>query len=585
MAMTNTPNLRQTILEYRKAGLSIIPTSGEKVPVVSWKQFQERIATEQEVEPWLSNFEHFGVVCGKVSGHLELIDFDNRAGRDIALIFQYWRGMLDEQAPGLFERLLIARSQSGGFHVPYRCPETKIPGNMKLAEFKTGDKILTLIETRGEGGQFLVYPSPGYRVMAGDFCSVPVVTARERAFMLGAARSFNECVEPSRVVNGPRKTRPKGTGLSPGDDFNKRGDLPALLSKHGWSPVKGNAHFEHWRRPGKETGGHSASIIEGRILFVFSSNAHPFEPGTSYSVFAVYTYLEHGGDYSKAARELAHQGYGETRACHDDGETTATIAFPASVMSGVAGDFAQLYAKHLESPPHFFYFAFLTCLGLFLADKLTLASEIAPQPRLYVLLLGESADERKSTVLNKVVDFFRHSLEGFPVCWGIGSAEGLQKRLAQGNRLLLCFDEVKQFISKCKIEGSVLLPCVNTLFESNHYENRTKTTDIYLEKVYLAMLGASTVATYENTWSSQFTDIGFGNRLFLVPGSGERRFSLPAKIPEPERNHLKQRLGQILRHVAERLEFSLTRPAWEVYDQWYLGLEKSVHIRESFMTP
>jgi hypothetical protein len=177
------------------------------------------------------------------------------------------------------------------------------------------------------------------------------------------------------------------------------------------------------------------------------------------------------------------------------------------------------------------------------------------------------------------VDFFRHSLEGFPVCWGIGSAEGLQKRLAQGNRLLLCFDEVKQFISKCKIEGSVLLPCVNTLFESNHYENRTKTTDIYLEKVYLAMLGASTVATYENTWSSQFTDIGFGNRLFLVPGSGERRFSLPAKIPEPERNHLKQRLGQILRHVAERLEFSLTRPAWEVYDQWYLGLEKSVHIR------
>ena len=70
-------------------------------------------------------------------------------------------------------------------------------------------------------------------------------------------------------------------------------------------------------------------------------------------------------------------------------------------------------------------------IGSFLADRVTLASEIAPQPRLFVLLLGESADDRKSTGLNKTVGFFRSALEDFHVCLGVGSAEGLQLRLEE----------------------------------------------------------------------------------------------------------------------------------------------------------
>ena len=97
--------------------------------------------------------------------------------------------------------------------------------------------------------------------------------------------------------------------------------------------------------------------------------------------------------------------------------------FP-EIMAGVAGDFAKLYSSYLEVPSHFFYIAFLTCLGIIFANQLTLVSEIPPQPRLYVVLLGESADDRKSTALLKVTEFFRTAVEGFRVCWGVGSAEG-----------------------------------------------------------------------------------------------------------------------------------------------------------------
>jgi len=223
--------------------------------------------------------------------------------------------------------------------------------------------------------------------------------------------------------------------------------------------------------------------------------------------------------------------------------------------------------------------AFLTCLGSLVSDRLTLSSEIAPQTRLYVLLLGESADDRKSTAISKTIDFYRQATTEFPVCWGVGSAEGLQRKLEKNKRLLLGFDELKHFVSKCKIESSVLLPCVNTLFELNRYESRTKTSDLCLEDVYLSLLAASTISTYENTWSAQFTDIGFNNRLWLVPGGGTRRFSLPDKTPEVQRYHLTQRLGQVLTHVNEHGELGLSPEARDLYHEWYMTLDRSVHTK------
>jgi len=207
------------------------------------------------------------------------------------------------------------------------------------------------------------------------------------------------------------------------------------------------------------------------------------------------------------------------------------LTFP-DVISGIAGEFADTYSARLEVPRHFFFMAFLTCLGNIISDRVSIDSELRTEPRLYTLLLGQSADDRKSTALSKVTNFFHEAMEKFNICWGVGSAEGLQEKLSDGNKLLLCFDEFKQFVSKCKIESSVLLPCVNSLFENTWYESRTRQKSIVLKDVHLSVLAASTVDTYERTWDPSFTDIGFNNRLFLVPGSGERKFPIPEKIPD-----------------------------------------------------
>jgi hypothetical protein len=248
-------------------------------------------------------------------------------------------------------------------------------------------------------------------------------------------------------------------------------------------------------------------------------------------------------------------------------------------MGGVAGEFAKIYSEHLESPPEFFYMSFLTCLGSLIADSAGILSEVRQEPRLYLLLLGESADDRKSTSLMKTIGFFKEAIQDFGVCYGVGSAEGLQKRQHENPKLLLCLDEFKQFVSKCKIESSVLLPCVTTLFESNRYESATKKGSIAIENGRLSILAASTLQTYETIWDTQFTDIGFNNRLFIVPGKGERKHSFPDPIPDYQKIGLKNHLKDILQSLGPRAYLDIASDARAVYHDWYMNQKRSIHSK------
>lgn len=279
--------------------------------------------------------------------------------------------------------------------------------------------------------------------------------------------------------------------------------------------------------------------------------------------------------------------------------------FPYNIIDGFAGEFIDVYCKRMEIPPEFMYIAFLTCLGSLLARSITISTQIKPQPRLYVLLLGESADERKSTAIEETVKFFDYALKPeedeaiknknndeataenteqsalslqLHTCFGTGSAEGLAKRL-QNRNLLLCYDEFKAFISKAKIRNSTLLQCVNSLFESNRYENQTGKSQIVIKNGRLSLLAASTIQTYESAWDKSFTAIGFNNRLFIVPGGAERQHSIPPKIPANTLQQLASGLYKILNFVGVFRELDITKNARGLFHEWYMNRPSSVHSK------
>jgi hypothetical protein len=320
-----------------------------KYPALSqWKPYQLRLPTLTEIEAWFSNPQDgLCIIAGAVSGNLEMMDFDF-AGE----LFQPWQEKVNALIPGLLDTLVIETTQSGGFHVIYRS-QAPVDGSMKLAQRRfsvnpddvylnagkeyvrlcgksyavrtdsTGKYVIgTLIETRGEAGLFLCAPTEGYEVVQGSFSEIPTLTSEHRDGLLMAAWELNEYQLPAETSCTTTSNTDTHGGLRPGDDYDARGDVRALLQSHGWTCVKGGDN-EYWRRPGKSIGW--SATLKDKVFYVWSSNASPFEPQKAYGPFSVYVHLEHGGNFSAAAAELARQGYGETKPDTSDVDISAIV--------------------------------------------------------------------------------------------------------------------------------------------------------------------------------------------------------------------------------------------------------------------
>lgn len=310
---------------YLDAGLSVLPAiKAQKRPNLNtWDCYKNQLPTDKDLHSWFdNNSSGVCIVCGAVSGNLEIIDFDEKG-----IAYGPWADKVkaDPMVAELYPRLVVEQSPSGGYHVIYRC-ELPVAGNQKLA--KTAD-AKTLIETRGEGGLFLCAPTEGYQLLQGDFQTIPKISAVERNILLQLARTFN-AEKPkqaaavgslglpiSQPMDAPQTFRrsdaePEPNGR-PGDVFNQTGDIRALLTKHGWTFAYKSGDEERWTRPGKKTGT-SATLrnVDGKEYFyVFSSNAAPLESDRSYDGFGLFAALECGGDTSLASDELAKLGFGD----------------------------------------------------------------------------------------------------------------------------------------------------------------------------------------------------------------------------------------------------------------------------------
>jgi hypothetical protein len=256
--------------------------------------------------------------------------------------------------------------------------------------------------------------------------------------------------------------------------------------------------------------------------------------------------------------------------------------FPQSVMTGAAGKFSAIIGELIEAPKQFLYFSYLTALGLLISPRLKMRGILPTQPRLYTVLIGKSGASRKSSAISIILDHFQETVPEFKAILGVGSAEGLQKILNHHGHgspapCLLTFDEMRSFVGKCSIESSILLPLVNTLFESNRFEGHTKKSDFFINNAHIAFLAATTVATYERIYTPAFLNIGFINRVWIVPGSGQRKNPLPGELKNDSKTELQEDLRRVLLFDSAS-PFLITDEAQKRYEHWYFHeLGDSVH--------
>lgn len=300
---------------YTKAGCSVIATDNTKRAILPWKKYQLSIATPKELSEQFTHAKATGlaVICGQVSGNLEVVDIDTKYDTTGNL----WRDFSNE-IKHLLPLLYIIRTKSGGYHLYYR--SEVIDGNQKLANRPTTEeertsnpnvKEIVLIETRGEGGYVIAPPTDGYEKLS-EF-NIQVITPDQREEILSAARSFNQIIEEIRP---DQKTTQSGTSYqkTPWDDYNEKCDVVALLEKHGWKFVEKRGPRILLKRPGITDQYSSGDYHSELNLFKVFSSSTQFELNKGYKPFAILALLEHDNDFSAAAKQLIKDGYGESGA-------------------------------------------------------------------------------------------------------------------------------------------------------------------------------------------------------------------------------------------------------------------------------
>ena len=119
-------------LESLQKGISVIPVGKNKIPLIPWRVYQERHATEEEVRKWFDTLDdpQIGFVTGKIS---DLLVVDIEKGGDPS---------------NLPQDTTIVSTGGGGYHYYFKYEEG----------IRNKARIKDLIDWRGEGG-YVVSPN------------------------------------------------------------------------------------------------------------------------------------------------------------------------------------------------------------------------------------------------------------------------------------------------------------------------------------------------------------------------------------------------------------------------------------------
>ena len=122
-----TLSTHQAAQEFIAAAYSILPirTDGTKRPAGEWGIYRKRHATPEELRQWYASNQSLGigVVCGSISGNLEVVDVDQV---ELSPAFEQ---IIETSCPGLLSKIITIKTPRDGgqgrqywYRLPYECP-------------------------------------------------------------------------------------------------------------------------------------------------------------------------------------------------------------------------------------------------------------------------------------------------------------------------------------------------------------------------------------------------------------------------------------------------------------------------------
>ena len=207
------------------------------------------------------------------------------------------------------------------------------------------------------------------------------------------------------------------------------------------------------------------------------------------------------------------------------------VPFPDTVRVGLPHAFAALYEGRSDAPYPYLYMGYVTAAAAAMSPYITVGSRYNPgRVGFYTVKIGPSAVSRKSFTSGETLAHF----DGLPSPWGRhlyvpdsdpGSDVGLIRLVRpamqddEGTMVrptLLAVDEFTVITKKIGIQGSTFAEILNRLFDYTTAGATSKQFDRQVT-AHLSILSSTTDQLWTAGLGVEALDIGFVNRLFLVP--------------------------------------------------------------------
>lgn len=282
---------------YALNGYKVFPCSENKTPIIKgghgWHDATDDI--EQIYHWWGKKYP--GAIVGiaaQLSGKM-ILDLDRHEGQADGV--EAFVKLVKKFQPNWVHHGPLQHTPGGGMHLifdlpllakGYVLPKQLAPG-IDLIHFGS---VCSGVFSDGRGYSWEYGHGPQVETMPPPLFIKKIVDA----------------LQPQKVMERPVMVRlgnAGSRGIRPGDEFSRRTDWAEILEPKGWRSRDG----KYWTRPGGVRT--SAGITKDGNLYVFSTNAQPFEEGQSYSKLMAFSMLQGYGreKLSAAVAELKREGY------------------------------------------------------------------------------------------------------------------------------------------------------------------------------------------------------------------------------------------------------------------------------------
>lgn len=336
-----------------------------KTPYKEWKKYQyeiiDRAVLFQEMQE--KDTTAIAMICGAISGNLEVIDFDVKyyPGIDATVI-----NAINEFYPDIIAKMRVHKTRSGGTHLVYRINEHEVPPSTHLAERAAtpeeialnpkGKKTRCYIETRGTGGMATAPPSLGYVIRKN--IPVQTITWEERCSIIELCRAYNEYT-PDEKPYKPPASEASYYDENPFEHYNRTIDPVELFTTYGWVYVKKHGDYIWFTRPGGRKGDvHAGFNLKSRCYRVWGTKAD-LDSERSYTPSTILAHYAFNDDKSLVYAHLVQQGYGRIKPSMErtmaKRKALQGIPMPTNASPEAVAVYTQLVEQLHTAHPHGIY--------------------------------------------------------------------------------------------------------------------------------------------------------------------------------------------------------------------------------------